>query len=259
MTRSTRHSGRNSTAILVGTMSILVVIGLYWLGALRTDNPTFVPTPSRILVALWDEIGSGDLLVNLWASLRRVLIGYVIGMAAAIILGTLAGWFRPVGYVLNPIIDAIRPIPALAYLPLIILWVGIGEDAKILIIILAAFKTGVVSCRAGMAEIPKIYVDASRMLGANKRQLFSTVALPASIPYIVAGARVSFTTSWLALVAAELVAANSGLGYMISNAGHFFQTDIVFVGIITIGVVAFVLDRSLGVAGRGVTGWSENV
>ncbi len=257
MTTST--SRHKSTAVIVGVITILAVIGIYWWAAVRAANPTFTPTPGEVMQAFWREATSGRLLVNLWASLKRVVIGYSIGMAGAIVLGTLAGWFRPVGYVLNPLIDAIRPIPALAYLPLIILWVGIDEDAKILIIILAAFKTGVVSCRAGMAEIPKIYFDAARMLGANRRQQFTTIALPAAVPYIVAGARVSFTTCWLALVAAELVAANEGLGFMISNAGHFFQTDVVFVGIITIGVVAFVLDRSLHAAGKAVTRWSENV
>lgn len=257
-TRLNRTAKRRVQAVVVGGLSLCAVVGLYWLVAMRGGvNSTLMPTPDRVARTFAEEVYSGELLSNLGLSLRRVLLGYAIGMSLAVILGTLAGWFRPVGLVINPLIDAIRPIPALAYLPLIILWVGIGESARVVIIILAAFKAGVVSSRAGMAEVPSIYIDAAKTLGATRKRIFWTIALPATIPYVAAGMRVGFTTSWLAVVAAELVAANGGLGYMIRNAGRYFQTDVVMVGIITIGVVAFVLDRLLQVASLRLTRWSE--
>jgi ABC-type nitrate/sulfonate/bicarbonate transport system permease component len=220
-------------------------------------NAALVPTPVRIASTFVDEIGSGDLLVNAVASLKRVLIGFAIGAIAAALLGSLAGWFRYFGYLLNPLIDAIRPVPALAYIPLVIVWVGIGEPSRIIIIALAVFKPCVVNARAGMQQVAQIYVDAARMLGAGRFRVFATVALPNAVPYLIAGMRTGLSTGFLALVAAELIAANSGLGFMIQNAGQYFRTDVVIVGIIAIGIVGALLDQIARVVGQYLTRWSE--
>jgi NitT/TauT family transport system permease protein/taurine transport system permease protein len=172
-------------------------------------------------------------------------------------LGCLAGWFRIWGYVLNPLIDAIRPIPALAYIPLVIVWVGIGEPSRIIIIALAVFKPCVVNARAGMQEVAQIYVDAARTLGASKVRVFWTVAIPSAIPYLIAGMRTALSTGFLALVAAELIAAPTGLGFMIQNAGQYFRTDIAIVGIIVIGIVGSILDQIAKVTGQYLTSWAE--
>jgi ABC-type nitrate/sulfonate/bicarbonate transport system permease component len=161
------------------------------------------------------------------------------------------------GYILNPLIDALRPIPALAYIPLVIVWVGIGEPSRIIIIALAVFKPCVVNARAGMNEIAQIYVDAARTLGAGTFRVFMTVALPSAVPYIIAGMRTGLSTGFLALVAAELIAASSGLGFMIESAGQYFRTDIVIVGIIAIGVVGALLDQCARIVGARLTRWSE--
>ena len=243
---------------VVGTMSLLTVVGLYWLVALRPGtNPALVPTPPRILAALVDEIASGNLLTNALASLQRVVIGFLIGAALALALGALAGWFRYWGYVLNPIIDAIRPVPALAYIPLVIVWIGIGEPSRVVIIALAVFKPCVVNARAGMQEVAQIYVDAARTLGASRWRVFTTVAIPSAIPYFIAGLRTGVSTGFLALVAAELIAAPSGLGFMIQNAGQYFRTDVTIVGIVAIGVLGALLDQIAGRTGRALTRWSD--
>jgi ABC-type nitrate/sulfonate/bicarbonate transport system permease component len=245
-------------SIVIGTLSILAVVGLYWFMALRPGVvPALVPTPPRIFAAFVGELRSGDLAINTLASLKRVVIGFFIGAGLAVVLGSLAGWFRYVGYVLNPIIDAIRPIPALAYIPLIIVWVGIGEPSRIIIIVLAVFKPVVVNARAGMQEVAQIYVDAARTLGASRWRVFSTVAIPSSVPYLIAGMRTGVSTGFLALVAAELIAAPTGLGFMIQNAGQYFQTDVTIVGIIVIGLLGALLDQIAGRVGRRLTSWSE--
>ena len=177
-------------SLIVGTLSLAAVIGCYWYMATRPGvNPALVPSPPTIVASFGEELRSGDLWINTLASLKRVLIGYAIGAAAALILGALAGWFRYWGYVLNPIIDALRPIPALAYIPLVIVWVGIGEPSRIIIIALAVFKPIVVNARAGMQQIAQIYVDAARTLGASRWRVFRTVALPSAVPYFIAGMR----------------------------------------------------------------------
>jgi ABC-type nitrate/sulfonate/bicarbonate transport system permease component len=245
-------------ALVVGALSLAVVIGLYWLMALRPGtNSALVPAPPAILAAFAGELQSGDLWINTLASLKRVVIGFGIGATLALVLGALAGWFRYWGYVLNPIIDALRPVPALAYIPLVIVWVGIGEPSRIIIIALAVFKPCVVNARAGMKEVAQIYVDAARTLGASRWRVFATVALPSAVPYFIAGLRTGVSTGFLALVAAELIAAPSGLGFMIQNAGQYFRTDVTIVGIIVIGLLGALLDQLASRAGRALTAWSE--
>ena len=245
-------------SIVIGILSLATVVGFYWLLAIRPgSNAALVPPPPRILAALMEEIANGNLLANTLASLWRVLLGFAIGSALALTLGAMAGWFRYWGYVLNPLIDAIRPIPALAYIPLVIVWVGIGEPSRIIIIALAVFKPCVVNARSGMQEVAQIYVDAATTLGASKWRVFSTVAIPSAVPYFIAGLRTSVSTGFLALVAAELIAASSGLGFMIQNAGQYFRTDITIVGIIVIGLLGALLDQLASRAGRALTHWSE--
>jgi ABC-type nitrate/sulfonate/bicarbonate transport system permease component len=159
--------------------------------------------------------------------------------------------------VLNPIIESIRPIPALAYIPLIIVWVGIDEPARILIIVLAVFKPTVVNTRQGMQEVPKIYVEAAESLGASRMTTFWRVGFPNAIPYIVSGMRNGLAAGFLALVAAELIASSNGLGFLISNAGQNLQIDVVLMGIVVIGVVATLLDALAVRAQAYLTRWSE--
>jgi ABC-type nitrate/sulfonate/bicarbonate transport system permease component len=245
-------------SLVIGALSLCAVIGLYWLMALKPGtNPALVPAPPQIVQTFVEELRSGDLAINTYASIKRVLAGYLIGAALALLLGALAGWFRGWGYVLNPIIDALRPIPALAYIPLVIVWVGIGEPSRIIIIALAVFKPIVVNARAGMQEVAQIYVDAARTLGASRWRVFSTIAIPSAIPYFIAGLRTGVSTGFLALVAAELIAAPSGLGFMIQNAGQYFRTDVTIVGIIVIGLLGALLDQIASRAGRALTSWSD--
>jgi ABC-type nitrate/sulfonate/bicarbonate transport system permease component len=253
-----RLRGLLRPSIVVGTLSLCGVVALYWYMASRPGtNAALVPAPPTIVETFAEELRSGDLWANTLASLQRVLIGYLIGAGAALALGALAGWFRWWGYILNPIIDALRPIPALAYIPLVIVWVGIGEPSRIIIIALAVFKPVVVNARAGMQEVAQIYVDAARTLGASRWRVFATVALPSAVPYFIAGLRTGVSTGFLALVAAELIAAPSGLGFMIQNAGQYFRTDVTIVGIIVIGLLGALLDQMASRAGRALTSWSE--
>lgn len=242
----------------LGFLTIAVIVGAYWLYTLQPQvNQTLTPPPPKVLAALWTAIANGSLMTNIGWSLFRVVVGFAIGVALAVLMGCTAGWFRYAGYVLNPIIEAIRPIPALAYIPLVIVWVGIDESARILIIVLAAFKPTVVNTRQGMKEVPNIYVEAAESLGASRMATFWRVAFPNAIPYIMAGMRTGLATGFLALVAAELIASSNGLGFLISNAGQNLQIDVVLMGIVVIGVVATLLDAVAVRVQAYLTRWSE--
>jgi ABC-type nitrate/sulfonate/bicarbonate transport system permease component len=238
--------------------SVLTVVGLYWgISVWSGTNQALVPPPPTIFSTLVEQLTSGSLLANTLASLQRVALGFALGGALAVLIGCTAGWYPIAGAILNPLINAIRPIPALAYIPLFIVWIGIDETTRILVLIFATFKPAVVNARAGMQQVPQIYVDAAETLGATQTQIFLTVALPNAIPYIVAGLRTALSTCFLALVAAELVAADSGLGFMIQSGAQYFRTDVIFVGILAIAVVAVALDWIAASAGDYLTRWAE--
>lgn len=252
------RAGRTLPRILWGTASVAVVIGAYWLyTVLPGANQVITPPPPKIVEAFLTALGNGTLFTHIGMSLFRVLVGFAIGATLAVLIGCTAGWFKTAGYILDPLIDAIRPIPALAYIPLVIVWIGIDEPARIAIIILAVFKPTVVNTRQGMKEVPRIYVEAAEALGTSKVATFWRVALPNAVPFIMAGMRTGLSTGFLALVAAELIASSNGLGFLISNAGQNLRIDIVLMGIVVIGIVATILDAIAVRVQTHLTRWSE--
>lgn len=230
--------------IVFGTISLGALLAVYVVISTRPGvNPAVIPTVPAILADFWQSLQNGQLFSAVGASLQRVLIGYVIGTAAAIIIGSLMGWIRVFEYIFDPIVEVMRPIPPLAYIPLILIWFGIGETSRIIVITLACFVTCIVNVVAGMKEIPKVYVDAARTLGASRLYTFRRVALPATVPYIFTGLRIALAAAWTSLVAAELLAAQDGLGFLLQTGRQYFQTSQVMYVIATIGVLAFLMDR----------------
>lgn len=252
-----RHSDR-AERWLLGAAGIAMAVGVYSLvAAYVISNPAIMPNVPRIVSTAREQIANGTIPDAIWASLKRVLAGYALGSAAGILVGTSMGWFRRIGYFLGWIVDAIRPIPGLAFVPLVILWFGIGETSKVIVIAEAAFVVSVVNSRAGMKEVPNVYVEAAETLGAGRLQLFFTVALPSAIPYMFAGLRISLGVSWATLVAAELIAAQTGLGFLLQEGSQFFRTDLVMAVIVFIGILATIMDFLLRLVQIRLTRWSE--
>lgn len=244
--------------LVISAMSVLTVFSVYSYASISgLVNPTFLPSPQAVAsaaVTLWTQ---ENLPKDIIASLGRVLVGYSFGVAAAIVLGTLMGWFWLVDAVFDPLIELIRPIPPLAYIPLMILWFGIDERPKILVIFIGCFVTCIINVVVGVKNTPPIYIEAARTMGAKDRNLFFDVAIPSALPFILTGMRVALATGWAILVAAELIAAQRGLGFMMTNARRFVRTDSLLVGIICIGVFAFTMDRILRVIDARVLRWME--
>jgi NitT/TauT family transport system permease protein/taurine transport system permease protein len=206
------------------------------------------PAPTDILATGWEMLLDGELPVHLVASLRRELMAFVFS-ATAIPLGVAMAWWPGVNRQLYAIIEVLRPIPPLAWIPLSILWFGLGDAQNQFIIFLGMFFPLLVNTAAGVRLVEADMVEAARSLGANSWRVLWRVVLPQSLPHILTGIRVALGTGWMALVAAELVGASSGLGFLINDARTLLRTDIVVVGMLSIGLTGLMLDilvRHLG-------------
>ncbi len=237
-------SGR-SLAISIVTVFILVF--LWWaLTRWGIVDPLFLPSPA----AVWNRaievgtvgFGGSTLWVHAWVSIYRVFLAFFFSCITAIPVGLAMGMSRIFRGVFDPPIEFYRPIPPLAYLPLIIIWFGIDELSKIILIYLACFAPMALSTRAGVRSVSIEQIHVAYSLGATRAQVIRHVVLKAALPEILTGMRIGIGFGWTTLVAAEMVAAAAGLGYMILNASEFLVTDVVVMGIVVIGVIALLSD-----------------
>ena len=216
-----------------------------------------LPPPTAVFSAAMDLIGRGVLMTHIVDSLYRVLLAVGTASAIGIPLGLAMGWFPRFRSAVDPLLEFIRPIPPLAWIPLSILWFGIGDTQIVYIIFLAAFFPIVLNSMAGARDADTYLVRAGLSLGARPRELFSTVVLPGALPNIFTGVRVGLGIGWMALVAGELVAAPSGLGYMINNARTLFRSDYILLGMVLIGVLGLVLDFIMRKAALLIMPWHK--
>lgn len=243
-------------------LTVVVLLGLWGLAAeYGAVSPVFLPAPWTIAASLWSiaTVGFVDstLLQHVGASLGRVLAALVVSLAIGIPAGLLIATTRIGKGILDPIIEFLRPLPPLAYLPLIIIWVGIGETSKITVIALSMLPSIILSTSAGVAAVPGDYINAARSFGASRWQVLLQVILPATLPSILTGTRIALGTGWSTLVAAELVAATKGLGFMIQSAAQFLVTDVVIAGIAVIAAIAVILELAARAVERRFVPWAR--
>ena len=226
----------------------------------RLVSALFLPSPVEVGRAFVTVAREGFVDATLWqhlgASLGRVFAALVGATLVAVPIGFAIGGSRIGRGIFDPIIEFLRPIPPLAYLPLVIIWFGIGEPSKVLIIAIAMLAPIVLSTAAGVKGVDPDRVNAARALGATRSQLLRHVVLPSTLPSILTGIRIALGAGWSTLVAAELVAASRGLGFMIQSAAQFLVTDVVLMGILVIAAVAFALEALLRWLERRLVPWA---
>ncbi len=261
--RSARPTRRGSYGPLAPLATIAAALTLWQLAStLNWVSPVFLPPPAKVLAAvgrlLRDGYVDSTLLEHAWASLSRVFLALLFTILIGVPAGIAMGASRIGRGILDPIIEFIRPLPPLAYLPLVIIWFGIGEPAKVLVIGLAMLAPIAISTAAGIRSAPLSQVNAARSFGATRWQVLAHVLVPSALPEIVTGIRIALGAGWSTLVAAELVAASQGLGFMIESAAQFLVTDIVIVGIFVISALAFGFEALLRLVERLFLPWARH-
>lgn len=243
------------------TLAPWAVLLLLWYAIAYSGlvNPALVPTPQAVAQRAWELLSQGRLPKDIWMSTQRVFIGVACGITLAVPVGFMLGWYPGVRRFIDPLINFFRALPPIALIPLVIVYFGIGEPAKVIILLYASFFAGVIVMYEGIAQISPIYVRVSRTLGATDGEIFCKVVVPLAVPHTLTALRVALGVAWATLVASELIAAQQGLGALIQNASSFFQLDIIYVGIISIGFIALAMDLLLRAATRRLVAWQDRI
>ncbi|SEE67654.1 ABC transporter permease subunit [Pseudomonas deceptionensis] len=248
----------SSMALSLGT--IFVVFALWFMATNHGwIKPLFLPSPqavwAQIIEVSRDGFADASLLTHIGWSALRVFGAFVLAVLTAIPVGILMGVNRVARGVFDPLVEFYRPLPPLAYLPLVVIWMGIGEGSKILLIYLAMFAPLALSARAGVKSVAIEQIHAAYSMGASRGQVLKYVIMPAALPEILTGMRIAIGFGWTTLVAAEMVAATAGLGFMVLTASKFMATDVVIMGILVIGVLALLFDLGMRWLERNLVPW----
>lgn len=245
----------------VSLLTLCALLALWWLVArLGLISPLFLPPPAQVLQQFATLAGpQGFMDATLWqhlaASLQRILIALAAATLCGVTVGLAMGLSPTLRGMLDPLIELYRPVPPLAYLPLMVIWFGIGETSKVLLIYLAIFAPVAMATLAGVQGAKQVRLRAARALGANRWQVLWYVIVPGALPNILTGLRIGLGVGWSTLVAAELIAATRGVGFMVQAAGEFLATDVVLAGILVIALIAFTLELGLRALQRRLTPW----
>lgn len=228
--------------LLRTTLGILAIILIWELLHRYVVNPLLLPSPLKVVVTLFDLVRSGELIADITASMRRILVGYTMGCVVGIVLGLLMARSLWVNDLVSPLLEVLRPISPVAMLPLVLIWFGIDEFAKYFLVSYTAAIIVLLSTVHGVASMPIIRERAASCLGASERQIYMHVILPSAVPHIISGMRTALGFSFMAIVAAELIAAENGIGYLIMQSRMLIQVDQTFAGLLTLSALGALSD-----------------
>ncbi|THD68690.1 MAG: ABC transporter permease [Bradyrhizobium sp.] len=241
--------------LLIVLLAVWQFASKVWIPSIDPYMAVLMPAPTTIAVTAAGMIVSGELFYHLMASLKREAVAFLFA-ACAIPLGIAMGWWRLAYNQVNPVMEILRPIPPLAWIPLSILWFGIGDEQNEFIIFLGIFFPILINTIVGVKNIDPLLIRAARSLGAPERKLLVRIVFIGALPQIITGVRIGLGVGWMALVAAELVGANSGLGFIINDARSMLRTDTIIVGMLAIGIVGLSIDTAILALGRRLLPWS---
>ena len=252
------------SSLAINFVSIAFFLAMWWLSThMGWIKPLFLPKPEAIwsafVAAANGNLDGHTLLVHFGWSMYRVFAAFALAVGIGIPVGVAMGVSRVARGFFDPLIEFYRPLPPLAYLPLMVIWFGIGELSKIILLFLAIFAPVALSARAGVRSVSQEQIQAARSMGASSSQVILHVIVPGALPEILVGLRIGMGVGWTTLVAAEMVAADAGLGKMVFNASNFLRTDIVILGILVIGFVAYAFEMLMRWVERRAVPWKGKV
>ena len=247
--------------ILWGIVGILGFLVIWHLAVTFTALGKTMPSPITVihdfLVAFVKPIGTNSMILHILISLRRMLIPYAIGAFCGILLGILMGWYKIAHAIAMPFIQIFRPIPPIAWIPLSIIWFGFAETSKYFLIFLACFFTIALTTFNGVKSVDGTLVRAARMLGANDRQLFTTIVLPTTVPYIFSGLQVALGSAWATIVAAEMIRSSEGVGWLIVSGQDTGNMNQIMVGILAIALTGLLITTLMRMLEKKMCEWTE--
>jgi len=260
---STENKKTKTEKIL--TFSTWASIFLIWyvVAKLGIFTPTLLPGPARVWTAFLNILKNGYNGVPIWihlgASFKRLFVALFFAIFTAVPLGLLSGYFDKVEAVIDSVVEFYRPLPPLAYYTLLVLWFGIDDTSKQILLFLAAFAPIYIACVSAVRKLNQDFVLSAKSMGASQRNVFFKIVLPASLPEIFTGVRTAFGVAYTTLVSAEMVAATSGIGWMVLDASNFLKSDVIFVGIIIMGITGVIIDAGLRFLERKLIFWKGHV
>ena len=221
-------------------------------------DAVLLPSPTTLFFAAGDLLRSGALIRHVGASIERVLLGFAVAAVVGLTLGVVLGWFRILSDFVKPLVEALRPIPPIAWTPLAILWFGVGNAPSYFLVFVGAVFPVFVSTYSAVRNIERTQINAALCLGATPTMLIRDVLIPGALPVIFPGLRIALGVGWMCVVAAELIAAQSGLGYMIQQSRLLLQTQFVVTGMIVIGIIGFAMNVVMTLIERRLVPWQES-
>ena len=262
-----RESNKNKKTKTEKALTILTwgSIFLIWYVVTRLGifTPTLLPGPARVWEAFLRILENGyngvPLWVHLGASFKRLFVAIFFAISTAVPLGLLSGYFDKIEAILDSVVEFYRPLPPLAYYTLLILWFGIDDTSKQILLFLAAFAPIYIACVSAVRKLNQDFVLSAKSLGADQKDVFLKIVLPASLPEIFTGIRTAFGVAYTTLVSSEMVAATSGIGWMVLDASNFLKSDVIFVGIIIMGITGVIIDAGLRFLERKIIFWKGHI
>jgi NitT/TauT family transport system permease protein/taurine transport system permease protein len=236
--RAGRHRG-----LFLSAASLLIAFSTWQLLSTFIFNPFLIPPPVEVIRTAIPMLLSGEIFADVWISMVRVLVGFVSGSFVGIVMGVLLGRIRILHDLLDPIMELLRYLSPTAMIPIAVIWFGIGEMSKYFLIFWGTFFIVLINTTAGVWRAPITRQRAAECLGANSLQIFALVVIPSAVPYIVTGMRIAMASSFMSIIPAEILAADSGIGYLLQKSSMLLQTNRIFVALLTICILGFTLDR----------------
>ena len=242
---------------IVGAAIIPVFVIGYWVVCSKKGilNTTILTSPEQLVARFLKMFSDGSLWKNIFSSTRRVLEGFTIGAFLGLVIGSLVGLFKPIRILLSAVISILRPIPPISMIPFFILWLGIGEESKLTIIAIGSFWSVLLNTIQGFQDTDPNLVEVADVFGKSKAVILFKIVLPSAIPSVFTGLRLGMSHAWTAVVTAEMIAASSGVGYMIQYARELSQPDLLLLGIVCIGIIGLIIDTVVMFIQKKVVYW----